>query len=364
MLFRSFRHLLDPDLLPLDPHPWFDCRAYQRRTGTLAAPGEHPLLRYLSQAAGQSFNPYPHPLWLRELGAEEPLETLQVPPALVLRLQPALSRVDRLGAGPGRARGGLKALKELDAAMQEWPDEDPALPLRWLATCPRVAAMGTSMELPARRLRCWWLQERWEAPLLASLAGAEVAQGRALADVEAYGSALQSGGRDPGPLLLALDEALVETLLERRLSLPAGAAVLNLAWPRPRRQSAWLGLLAQASLVLECRPAVRAYLRGVGLRALWPAPSVLARPGARSEGIAPSLQEDRSGGDGPPGVMGRLHSLGSSSEAPAAWLESLAHAHVGWNAPEGPLPPEDVRGHALLAWFAPDREVPGQVGRP
>ena len=44
-----FRHLLYPDLLPLNTHPWFDCREYQLQNGELRMAGPHPVLNYLNQ---------------------------------------------------------------------------------------------------------------------------------------------------------------------------------------------------------------------------------------------------------------------------------------------------------------------------
>lgn len=351
-----FRHLLDPDLLPLDPHPWFDCRAYQRSIGTLAMRGEHPLLSYLSRAARHRFNPYPDPQWLCELGAAAPSDALAPPPALVqhLLLAPRLSdrsRADVAGrGGQGWGRSDPLSGPELDGALALWPEEDPALPLRWLASCPGVARMGCIANQPATGRHCWWRLDHWEGPLLAGLAGADRSQGRVLKDAEAFCAALQRVGEgEGGGLLLALDQTLVEHLLERRASLPVGAAVLNLAWPRPAAQAAWLRLLTSAALVLECRPAVRAYLRGVGIPAQW-----LALPGENATPQRLEMGRTPAGATLGSGTILSLHDLppdlGASADAPALWLESQARTQGHWIVSNGQPAPEDVRTHALLAW--------------
>lgn len=353
-----FRHLLDPDLLPLNPHPWFDCRTYQRSTGTLGKRGEHPLLRYLRRAARQRFNPYPDPQWLCELGAADPSEGLEAPPALVHHLHASLLLSERLPAGiahsgaQGGGRSGAVNGPELAGALALWPEDDPALPLRWLASCPGVVRMGCIANRPATGRHCWWRLGHWEGPLLAGLAGADRSQGRALMDVEAFCAALQRvGDGEGGALLLALDQMLVDSLLERRASLPVGAAVLNLAWPRPGCQAAWLRLLTSAALVLECRPAVRAYLRGVGIQAQWP-----VLHGENATALRLDRESTAAGaalGRGTiPSLQGLPTDFGVSADAPARWLDNQARTHGHWIVSNGDPAPEDVRTHALLAWRA------------
>ena len=78
-----FRHLLDADLNPLNPHPWFDCRTYQHRSQLLGHAGEHPVVTYLRRAAQGVANPYPSLQSLEQLGASRPLSQLGVlPPAI------------------------------------------------------------------------------------------------------------------------------------------------------------------------------------------------------------------------------------------------------------------------------------------
>lgn len=75
-----FRHLLDADLNPLNPHPWFDCRTYQHRSQLLGHAGEHPVVTYLRRADQGIANPYPSPQLLEKLGASRPLSQLGVRP--------------------------------------------------------------------------------------------------------------------------------------------------------------------------------------------------------------------------------------------------------------------------------------------
>jgi hypothetical protein len=354
-----FRHLLDPDLSPLNPHPWFDCRAYQRTTGTLTMRGTHPLLRYLRRAASQCSNPYPDPQWLCELGAAAPSDGLAAPPALVHYLHPTLRLREQSHAGVARSWGqswrrtgsGLVTGPELDGALAHWPEDDPALPLRWLASCPGVARMGCIAHRPATGRHCWWRLDHWEGPLLAGLAGADRSQGQVLTDAEVFCEALRRVGEGGGgALLLALDQTLVDHLLERHAALPTGAAVLNLAWPRPGCQVAWLRLLSSADLVLECRPAVRAYLRGVGIPAQWLAlQGEKATPPGLDRGRTPAGTEVEKGAS--LSLQDRPLNLGASGDAAPDWLENQPHTLGHWIMRNGHPAPEDVRVHALLAWW-------------
>ena len=68
-----FRHLLYPDLLPLNTHPWFDCREYQIHTGQFGLNTCHPVLSYLQntslhETSTSTASNYQVP-WLIALGA-------------------------------------------------------------------------------------------------------------------------------------------------------------------------------------------------------------------------------------------------------------------------------------------------------
>ena len=65
-------------------------------------------------------------------------------------------------------------------------------------------------------------------------------------------------------VLIALTAPLLELFFKGDCIIPYGVIILNLVWPKPTQQSAWLHLLARAKLVLECRAEVRAFLQGIG----------------------------------------------------------------------------------------------------
>lgn len=373
-----FRHLLDPDLLPLDPHPWFACRQYQRRCGTLGAGGAHPILGYLNRAADRRINPYPHPQWLSSLGCAAPCDRLQPMPEPVQALYPPLFRSAE-SAAPSWVtspswEGDRRPLgwREIGERFFDWPEDDVNLPLRWLLHCPDVKPWGGDSAdegaLAAKGLGCWWLQCDWVAPLLSRLVGAEQQRSRALPDPQTLLSDLRSRGPDQPPLLLALSEPVLDQLLERGASLPAGTALLNLAWPRPHHQAGWLRLLAGASLILDCRPTLRAYLRGFGLQAVWPAVPVQDSSSGRPPGNSRllmlaagssearqlrtgALARLRDSGYGEPILLdSRLQALADAPAAAAEWLERLAGSQACWMWLDAPPAPDDARALALLAW--------------
>jgi len=369
-----FAHLLHPDLIPLNPHPWFDCKTYLQATHALGTAGEHPVLTYLRRAQRSEPNPYTHPLWLASLGAARPTEALEPLPPLLQRLHPGLVLANPVASLGDPDSGEHPVIEAHEAYWRQiaetfalWPSAGERNPLAWLANQPDVDVLGLTTEPLARGLSCWWLPGDWPAALLASLAGADPGQCRAFHNPEALIQGLEAHPPDSSPVLLAVTPAVLIQLLQRSSPLPAGVAILNLVWPQPELQSAWLHILARASLVLEHRPALRAYLQGAGLRALWCAPPAFTsetiggdqRPAlllAMGEGWAEAQLAKRA-----PGLDSRrysaylrldaqLLSLGNTPAAPATWLDRQRRSHGRWLWLNGPPDPADARSWAVLAW--------------
>jgi hypothetical protein len=375
-----FAHLLHPDLIPLNPHPWFDCRTYLQATHALGTAGEHPVLTYLRRAQRGEPNPYTHPLWLASLGAARPTEALEPLPPFLQRLYPGLVLAKPLASlgdpdsWKHRVIGRHRVIKAHESYWRKiadtfalWTSDGEVNPLAWLANQPGVAGLGLTTEPLARGLSCWWLPGDWPAPLLASLAGGDPGQCRAFHDPEALIQGLEARQTDGSPVLLAVTPAVLIQLLQRSSPLPAGVAILNLVWPQPELQSAWLHILAGASLVLEHRPALRAYLQGAGLRALWCAPPasaseaiggdqlpalLLAMGESRAETQlaerAPSLHTRRYSAY--LRLDAQLLSLGNSPAAATTWLDRQRRSHGRWVWLNGPPDPADARSWAVLAW--------------
>lgn len=384
-----FRHLLYPDLIPLDPHPWFDCRFVQHQTGQLGAAGVHPVLRYLRDPCDQLENCHPQMNlpWLRALGSTEAYPwRLDHLPGLVPRLHPGLVLADPTASfgDPSAGKAPLQAHEAywstIQATFALWPDADLEGPLTWLHAQPGVKQMGLTPTLPARGLECWGLPGHWEAALLAQLAGMEPERFRCWECpqqlLEHYRSAAAlaaSNGTAPQPPLLALTQPLLELILADQQPLPKGAALLNLVWPRPAQQSPWLHQLAQAGLILECRPAVRAYLQGLGLPAVWPDPAsqqlsapfdaapasasspestlllALASSAAEAQLAAAAAQLNPDRYEAVLRLDAQLQTLAAPQQA-WSWLEAQRHRHRHLLWLDSPLPAADPKGHAVWAW--------------
>ena len=375
-----FAHLLQPDLIPLNPHPWFDCRTYLQATHALGTAGEHPVLTYLRRAQRGEPNPYTHPLWLASLGAARPTEALEPLPPFLQRLYPGLVLAKPLASlgdpdsWKHRVIGRHRVIKAHESYWRQiadtfalWTSDGEVNPLAWLANQPGVAGLGLTTEPLASGLSCWWLPGDWPAPLLASLAGGDPGQCRAFHDPEALIQGLEARQTDGSPVLLAVTPAVLIQLLQRSSPLPAGVAILNLVWPQPELQSAWLHILAGASLVLEHRPALRAYLQGAGLRALWCAPPASASEaigGDQLPALLLAMGESRAEtqlAERAPNLHTRrysaylrldaqLLSLGNSPAAATTWLDRQRRSHGRWVWLNGPPDPADARSWAVLAW--------------
>ena len=93
-----FRHLLYPDMLPLNTHPFFDCREYMKQNGQLGQKGEHPVLNYLRTINGMQKNQLCkrkiQTSWLVALGAHLDRSNEKHLPEIISRLHPGLILAD------------------------------------------------------------------------------------------------------------------------------------------------------------------------------------------------------------------------------------------------------------------------------
>ena len=370
-----FRHLLYPDLLPLDTHPWLDCRQYQIQSRRIDLYGPHPILNYLNlstseQATQYPISPFPLP-WLIALGAHLDRSNEAHLPEFISHLHPGLVLADPLDA-LGHPSDGREQLishenywSTIEAAFKVWPDSDPEGPLGWLSKQPNVAELGITDQLPATGYQLWYLSGHWEARLLAGLAGVEISQARQFLCpkdlLEELIRTSMANSDSSQHVLVSLTPPLFEMFLAEFPALPDGVALLNLMWPRPSQQSSWLHLLSQASLILECRPAVRAYLQGFGFKAEWPRFKTHQRgfnhPGApilllaldsgiaeaQLAAVAPTLNADRYN------AILRLDAELQLRD-PVTWLDELFRSHGSWLWLNSLHPAGDSKGHALVAW--------------
>ena len=72
-----FRYLLDTDLIPLNPHPRFDCRAYQPGSQVLGRTAEHPVMTFLRQTGSGGLTACPPGQGLQQPGACGPMSQLE-----------------------------------------------------------------------------------------------------------------------------------------------------------------------------------------------------------------------------------------------------------------------------------------------
>ena len=162
-------------------------------------------------------------------------------------------------------------------------------------------------------------------------------------------------------VLIALTTPLLELFLTESIKLPEGAGILNLVWPRPSQQSQWLHLLAQASLVVECRAEIRSYLQGLGLKAEWPRRTLrqsntpqLGKPTlllAMTSGTAEAqlaAAAERLNADQYNAIL-RLDAELQLRD-PVAWLKEQLHKHKSWVWLNPVHASSDPKSHALIAW--------------
>ena len=384
-----FRHLLYPDLIPLDPHPWFECRFVQQQTGRLGAQGVHPVLVYLNNPPDALHNCHPRMNlpWLRALGSLEAYPwQMDHLPGVVSKLHPGLVLADPTDTFGDPAAGAAQLLaherywSNLQDTFSQWPDADLQGPLTWLDQQSGVMAIGRTPQPPVRGLVCWGLPGHWETALLAALAGVQPGEFRWFdAPQQLLEQLHRRDALAPAPLV-ALTQPLLELLLADPQPLPPGTAILNLVWPRPAQQSPWLHHMAQARLIVECRPAVRAYLQGLGLPAVWPDAThrqgaamdpraipasgsslLLALAGGAAEAKLAAAVE-RLNPDSYEAVLrfdAHCQTLGAPERA-LHWLDAQRQRHrcLLWLDP--PAPGGDPKAHAVLAW-ARQRGMPLQL---
>ena len=277
-----FRHLWYPDMLPLNTHPWLDCDDYQKRNGPLKINDPHPVISYLRQSTSKykeqtTITEFPIP-WLLRMGAHLDRGNEDHLPEVIRRIHPGLILANPLKTlgNPADSQENIvaheKYLKKIQELFDIWPNSDTEGPLRWLDEQPYVGKLGLTFEQPASNYELWWLSGHWEALVLAELAGVEISRSRQFNNTEElYIELLETKKlKSSRQILVGLTAPLLEFFFSNPKKLPSGIGILNLVWPTPSKQSQWLHLLVQASLVVECRAPVRAYLQGLGLNAKWP----------------------------------------------------------------------------------------------
>ncbi len=369
-----FRHLLYPDLLPLDTHPWFECRYYQEKTGELGKSGIHPILRYLKckveeQTSQNRVTRLPIP-WLMALGANHDQSSTYHIPKIISHLHPKLVLADPYNTLCDPSDGNEQLIaherywKNIQELFNDWPSSDHEGPLHWLSKQPNSGKLGLTSQKPASGYQLWHLPGHWEASLLADMAGADISKSRIFhSPVDLYKklrSSMQSSKSMQG-VLIALTNPLLELFLAESIKLPEGAGILNLVWPRPSQQSQWLHLLAQASLVVECRAEIRSYLQGLGLKAEWPRRTL--RQSNKPQLGKPTLLLAMTSGPAEAQLAAAAERLNADRynailrldaelqlRDPVAWLKEQLHKHKSWVWLNPVHASSDPKSHALIAW--------------
>lgn len=377
-----FLFLLYPDLLPLDPHPWFSCHYYQKETNTDGVLCRHPVIDYLnlSQERRSFVNTHPgiNHIWLRALGARVPEPWLMDSiPASVRSLHPGLV-MDNPIRVLGSPEDGEKQLvanetywRNLAAAFLPSNSSEPDEPLEWIQQQPRCNGIGLIDEPLASGFSCWWLSGDWEAPLMSSVCGADSKDSRCFSSPEMLFQAIKDRSFSQTHLpLIALTEPLFELLhAEPQVSL-VDVAVLNLMWPRPSQRSAWLHQIIQCKTIIEFRSPVRAYLRGLGMDASWQRSHVSRNPQPQqSEMSTRNLLLSLSSGSSERQLSQYVELLNPSSYAaylrldqlfqafgedfygPSSWLVRHAEVFSRWYLLEHSGKYSDTKQHALLSWI-------------
>ena len=369
-----FRHLLYPDMLPLNTHPWFDCLDYQIQTGQVGSSCCHPILSYLREKKSKHTTTTPSGYkapWLIALGAHLDKNNEKNLPEVISRLHPGLVLADPqkiLGdpsQGPEQIIANEKYLREIQELFDIWPESDPELPLTWLNKQPNVEEIGLTEIEASTGYQLWWVSGHWESRILAQVAGVERRNSREFMNPKELYEELHRINIEPAVkkqrVLIALTAPLLELFFKGDCIIPYGVIILNLVWPKPTQQSAWLHLLARAKLVLECRAEVRAFLQGIGLKAVWSRPNkqdsgprqingstlLLALDSGLAEAqlaaAAPSLNAERY--DAVLRIDAELQ-----LQNPLNWLEEKLQSHTYWVwLNELPLS-NKIKAHAVVAW--------------
>ena len=278
--FELFHHLLFPDLIPLDPHPWFHTRYFQLRKESIATHYAHPIKQYLEQSPLEQPSTSPRlipPLnvpWLIAIGAHFfPWRELNLP-GFIDRMNPSFILLD-LNQRFGKPSEGEIALlahegywREINDLFSTWPDKDFEGPLRWILQQPNIGEIGLVKDISYQNYSLIWPKGHWEVPLLTTILNMNIVDYFCFNNIENLNYELHFGNHCKN-ILIALTEPIFENIIANKFSLPKKFSLINLMWPRSSQQSAWLHLLASAEIIIESRPAIRAYLCGFGLNAIW-----------------------------------------------------------------------------------------------
>ena len=379
------RHLLYPDMLPLNTHPFFDCREYTIQNGQLGQGGEHPILNYLRESSANQKNKSNSQKtkvpWLIALGAHLDRRNEGNLPPVISRLHPGLvlaNPITTLGhpsSGRGQLIANEKYYGEIEALFRLWLDSDPEGPLTWISKQPNINEIGITEIPPASGYRLWWISGHWEALVMADIAGVEINKSREFDNPQALYNELINidieASESTDPVMVALTEPLLELFFSGTLPFPNNVGILNMVWPRPSQQSPWLHLLARATLIVECRSAVRAYFRSLGFKAEWTrgknnnrsssiktGPTlILANESSIAERqlaiAAATLDADRYN------AVLRLDAV-LQLRNPFAWLEEQLRNHSSWIWLNPLAPAGDPKAYAVVSW-AEQNDVEIQV---
>ena len=209
------------------------------------------------------------------------------------------------------------------------------------------------------------MKGHWEAQLLAKLAGAETHKSRKFSNPEAlWEEILNMKSRSTEStqnVLIALTSPLLEFIRAREINLPKDIGILNLTWPRPSQQSGWMHLMSTASVVVECRAEIRAYLQAVGIKAEWPRPKNNDNASYRVDG--PTLLLALEGGVAEEQLAMAATKLDANRynaflrldaelqiNDPLSWLMEKFQSHGSWLWMNRLTPISDPKGHAIIAW--------------
>ena len=370
-----FRHLLYPDLLPLDTHPWFNCREYEIQTGQLGKNQAHPILNYLrnkteKKTSKNAESTFKEP-WLIRLGAHLDRENEENLPEVIKRIHPGLVLADPMAklGNPSEGRKQLIAneryLKDIRELFEQWTDSNPDGPINWLDKQPNVGELGLTAIKPAKGYQLWWISGHWEAILLGEIAGIDIDQALEFNNPQELFAELSSMTSEKSiinkAIIVALTQPLLELFLSEKLNVPENLAFLNLVWPRPTQQSAWLHLLAQGTMVVECRKTVRAFLQGLGFESLWPSNVINYQESPNQD--APTLLLALESGEAEAQLASAAQELNADrynailrldaelqQQDPLKWLEKQFNSHGRWLWLNPLSPASNPKGHAVVAW--------------
>ena len=372
-----FRHLLFPDLLPLNTHPWFDCREYQIQNNELGKEAPHPLLNYLNRQEEKKeqnklfpTTRYPLP-WLIELGAHQDVQNETNLPEIISHLHPGLilNKPQQVLGKPSEGEAQIIAnenyWKRIQDLFELWQDTDLEGPLTWLNKQPNVNIPGLTNYKPANGYQLWWTKGHWEAQILAKLAGANNQESRHFSNLEELCEEIlrkrERTTESSQKILIALTSPLIEFIRSEEIALPEGVGFLNLVWPKPSQQSEWLHLLAIASVVIECRAEVRAYLQAVGIKAEWPRVKANNYESYRKNkpklliALESGLAEEQLAMAATKLNANRYNAfLRLDAELqindPLSWLTEKRKSHGSWLWLNRLTPISDPKAHAIVAW--------------